>query len=76
MEAQGIISKVQQPTPWCAGMVVVNTNKIFQRGPNISEIFVPGVQKFNNTGNYPGIQIFRYNLFGPGKLKMGGPLFA
>ena len=24
MEAQGVISKVQQPTPWCAGMVVVN----------------------------------------------------
>ena len=23
MEAQGVISKVQQPTPWCAGMVVV-----------------------------------------------------
>ena len=23
MEAQGIISKVQQPTPWCAGTVVV-----------------------------------------------------
>ena len=54
MEAQGIISKVQQPTPWCAGMVVVNANKIFQRGPNISEIFVPGVQKFNNTGKLSG----------------------
>ena len=23
MEAQGVISKVQQPTPWCTGMVVV-----------------------------------------------------
>ena len=23
MEAQGVISKVHQPTPWCAGMVVV-----------------------------------------------------
>ena len=23
MEAQGVISKVQEPTPWCAGMVVV-----------------------------------------------------
>ena len=23
MEAQGVISKVRQPTPWCAGMVVV-----------------------------------------------------
>ena len=23
MEAQGVISKVQQPTPWCAGMVVM-----------------------------------------------------
>ena len=23
MEAQGVISKVQQPTSWCAGMVVV-----------------------------------------------------
>ena len=23
MEAQEVISKVQQPTPWCAGMVVV-----------------------------------------------------
>jgi len=24
MEAQGVISKVHQPTPWCAGMVVVS----------------------------------------------------
>ena len=24
MEAQGVISRVQQPTPWCAGMVIVN----------------------------------------------------
>ena len=23
MEAEGVISKVQQPTPWCTGMVVV-----------------------------------------------------
>ena len=23
MEADGVISKVSQPTPWCAGMVVV-----------------------------------------------------
>ena len=23
MEAQGVISKVQQPNPWCTGMVVV-----------------------------------------------------
>ena len=23
MEAQGVISKVQQPTPWCTGMVVI-----------------------------------------------------
>ena len=27
MEAQGVISKVQQPTPWCAGMVVVKKKK-------------------------------------------------
>ena len=27
MEAQGVISKVQQPTPWCAGMVVVKKNR-------------------------------------------------
>ena len=26
MEAQGVISKLQQPTPWCAGMVVVKKN--------------------------------------------------
>jgi len=25
MEAQGVISKVQQPTSWCAWMVVVKT---------------------------------------------------
>ena len=23
MEAMGVISKVDEPTPWCAGMVVV-----------------------------------------------------
>ena len=23
MESQGVISKVEQPTPWCVGMVVV-----------------------------------------------------
>ena len=27
MEAQGDISKVQQPTPWCTGMVVVKKNE-------------------------------------------------
>ena len=26
MEAQGVISKVQQPTPWCTGMAVVKKN--------------------------------------------------
>ena len=26
MEAQGVISKVQQPTVWCAGMVAVKKN--------------------------------------------------
>ena len=26
MEAQGVISKVQQPTSWCTGMVVVKKN--------------------------------------------------
>ena len=26
METQGVISKVQQPNPWCAGMVVVKKN--------------------------------------------------
>ena len=30
-------------------------DKIFQRGPNISENFVPGVQNFNKIEiNYPG----------------------
>ena len=28
IETQGIISKVQQPTPWCVGMVVVKKNGI------------------------------------------------
>ena len=27
MEAQGVISKVQQPTPWCTGMVVGKKNR-------------------------------------------------
>ena len=36
--------------------VLLNANskghKIFQRGPNISENFVPGVQKFQQNGTY------------------------
>ena len=28
MEAQGVISKVQQPTPWCTGMVVVKNRRV------------------------------------------------
>jgi len=31
MEAQGVISKVQQPTSWCAGMVVVKRNTCLRR---------------------------------------------
>ena len=27
MEAQGVISKVQKPTQWCAGMVIVNKSQ-------------------------------------------------
>ena len=27
MEAQGVISKVQNPTQWCAGMVIVNKSQ-------------------------------------------------
>ena len=28
MEAQGVISKIQQPTPWCTGMVVVKNRGV------------------------------------------------
>ena len=48
-------------------------DKIFQRGPNISERFVPGVQIFQQIEiNYLGVQIFRYIWIGG--TKNGGPL--
>ena len=47
LELEDQIFRVKQITPL---YTVLNANsrgdKIFQRGPNISEIFVPGVQKF------------------------------
>ena len=46
-------------------------DKIFQRGPNISENFVPGGQKIEI--NYPGVQIFRY--IWTGGTKNGGSTF-
>ena len=30
MESMEVISKVLEPTPWCAGMVVVDTKKIWK----------------------------------------------
>ena len=44
-------------------------DKIFQRGPNISEGFVPGGSKnFNKIEiKYPGVQIFRYIWIGETK---------
>ena len=42
--------------------------KIFQDGPNISEIFLPGGPKIIWGSKY-------FEKFGTGKQKMGGPVF-
>ena len=56
---------------------VLNANsradKIFQRGPNISEIFGPGCP--NISTNYPGDPNISINLR-PGSTENGGPLFS
>ena len=57
---------------------VLNANlkgdKIFQRGPNISENVFRGSKNFNKIEiNYPGSKYF--DIFGPGGTKNGGSTF-
>ena len=43
MEAMGVISPIQEPTPWCAGMVVVS-NTTFTHGPQRTRSMQPAHQ--------------------------------